>query len=84
MTVHAIKPPNASEQRRREVIAILEEALKEANEGFVDGVVLIALRTDGCWYPVSSSGPDFTSLVGKMEVFKQQLIAKYTQQEGVK
>lgn len=66
-----------AESIREDVIAILREALGEAERGEVAEIIVILKQTDGHWKDRRSATLAMSDAIGKIEIVKQAWIGQY-------
>jgi hypothetical protein len=71
--------PLASEERRREMVAKLEEALAEAKNGITDTLVILVRCPDGGWSWDTAGEAFLTDIIGRVEILKHEMVTRYIQ-----
>ncbi len=72
-----VAKPTAREQRKADVFEILRARLAEAERGEVDEIVVISRRLDRTWRHDESDSELFVETVGRLEILKADMIARY-------
>jgi hypothetical protein len=79
--VNLVPPPKAEQRIRESVVAILRETLQEAEAGEIECVMMIVVRPGGGWQPRISATDNFSGMIGRLEIAKQEWVIDYLSQE---
>lgn len=76
-TIALVPPPSRTSQVKADVIQMLSDALKRAEEGEIAEAILIFRSHDNWWQYHNSLIEDFSRAIGQLEIIKQELIEGY-------
>jgi hypothetical protein len=80
-TVVKLAKPTASEERMKHVCGALSAALRLAEDGQFDGILILARKADGAWYSHWTPARAFGDWIGRLEITKQRWISSYLEQQ---
>jgi hypothetical protein len=69
-----LKTPTDS---RAKIVAFLEKHLKNAREGLVSEVLIVSKGRDGLWQFDQGGDATATDMIGRLEIVKHEIVAKY-------
>lgn len=72
-----VPKPKADEEVRESVVRLLRDSLEQAERGEVDTVIIILGHPDGEWSDRCSSTEKLSAAIGRIEITKQEWVAKY-------
>ena len=72
-----IAKPTVADEVRKSAVDILNKMLAEAESGQITTLVVIVGRPDGTWGDYFSGSENCSTLIGRLEIMKHELIAKY-------
>ena len=76
--LHTVAPLTAKEELRAEVIALLRDALEQAEAGDVDEVLILMRHPgDDEWSNLASETLGFAAWIGRIEITKLDWIEQY-------
>lgn len=67
----------ASDEIRESVVKLLRKSLEEAENGDIVSVIMILRHPDGEWSDRCSATGAFSEDIGRLEITKQQWIARF-------
>jgi hypothetical protein len=80
--VTLVSKPKASDEVRESVVRLLRESLEQAERGEVDTVIIILSHPDGEWSDRCSNTDKLSTAIGRLEITKQEWIAKYLKERA--
>lgn len=75
-----VPKPKASDEVRDNVIHLLRKTLAEAENGEITSAIMIFKNAAGEWINRCSETEQFSESIGRLEITKQEWIAKYLSQ----
>lgn len=75
--INFVPKPSVEEETKQSAIKILEDAISDVRSGQVNAAIVILSRPDGYWMYKASRVKIFTTLVGQLEIIKQDFIKDY-------
>lgn len=77
--VQLAAPPKIEDTIAADVIRYLKEILKEAEEGRIESIIIIAKRPSGFWSERRSGTKNYPEAIGRLEIMKQGWIQEFLQ-----
>lgn len=77
MTVKLVPKTPIDQEVQKQTIAVLKEALADAERGEIHSCILLLKRDDGHWSDLNSGTMMFSDAIGKLEIIKQRWIRDY-------
>lgn len=81
--LNLVSKPRASDEDRKDIVALLRRTLAEAEAGELDTVILLARRPDGYWAERYSGVSPMTDLIGRLTIVQAQMVRRYLDLDGV-
>jgi hypothetical protein len=75
--VSLVTKPTADKEVQESILRLLREALEEAERGEIDNLIMIIGTPAGEWTDRASDTVKFSEAIGRLEITKQEWIAKY-------
>lgn len=75
--IKLVVKPTTLDEVKESVVKLLEQTLKEANEGSITTIVMLIEYIDEDWADRISSTVNFSKAIGRLEITKQEWIDKY-------
>lgn len=80
--INLVPPPKVADIVRESVVATLRQTLEEAERGEIECVAIVICRPGGGWKPRISTTDNFSGMIGRIEIAKQEWVADYLSQES--
>ena len=80
--ISLVTKPSASAEIKADVVRLIKDALREAENGNVLSVVMIVRYADGTWGDNASATTHFPDTLGRLEILKYEWIKKYIDAGG--
>lgn len=75
-----VTKPTLPDEIRAGILKLLATCVEDAQAGNVETMLVIAVRPDGTWSREWSGTLDMSSMIGRLEITKQEWIAEYSRQ----